>query len=37
MYAYLKRSGATPAEAAAAAAEAMRMELNAALSARRGV
>jgi orotidine-5'-phosphate decarboxylase len=36
MYAYLKRPGATPAEAAAAAAETMRAELNAALNARGG-
>jgi orotidine-5'-phosphate decarboxylase len=33
MYAYLKRPGSAPAQAAAAAAEAMRMELNAALDA----
>jgi orotidine-5'-phosphate decarboxylase len=34
MYAYLKRPGVGPAEATAAAAEAMRLELNGALSAR---
>jgi hypothetical protein len=34
MYAYLKRSGSAPAQAAAEAAEAMRTELNAALAAR---
>ncbi len=35
MYAYQKRPGASPAEAAAAAAETMRIELNAALDRRR--
>jgi orotidine-5'-phosphate decarboxylase len=34
MYAYLKRPGSTPEQAAAEAAEAMRTELSAALSAR---
>jgi hypothetical protein len=34
MYAYLKRPGSAPAQAAAEAAEAMRAELNAALGAR---
>jgi len=34
MYAYLKRPGSSPAQAAAEAAEAMRAELNAALAAR---
>jgi orotidine-5'-phosphate decarboxylase len=34
MYAYLKRPGLTPAEAAAVAAEAMKTELNAALNSR---
>ena len=36
MYAYLRRPGCAPAQAAAEAAEAMRVELNAALDARRG-
>ena len=36
MYAYLKRPGAAPADAAQAAAETMRTELNAALNARGG-
>ncbi len=35
MYAYQKKDGAKPVEAAAAYAEAMRLELNAALTARR--
>ncbi len=35
MYAYQKKDGAKPVEAAAACAEAMRLELNAALAARR--
>ncbi len=35
MYAYRKKEGATPVEAAAQYAEAMRLELNAALAARR--
>ncbi len=35
MYAYQKKDGAKPVEAAAEYAEAMRLELNAALAARR--
>jgi len=35
MYAYRKKAGARPVEAAAEYAEAMRLELNAALAARR--
>ncbi len=35
MYAYLKKEGATPAAAAASAAESMRLALNAALESRR--
>jgi hypothetical protein len=35
MYAYRKKEGANPVEAAAEYAEAMRLELNGALAARR--